>query len=50
MKNRIKELRKSKKLSQKAFAIAFNDYIKENKLNSKPITNTTVSRWENNQL
>lgn len=50
MKNRLKELRKSKKLSQKAFAIAFDDYIKENKLNSKPITNTTVSRWENNQL
>lgn len=50
MKNRLKQLRTNKKLSQKAFATAFNDYLKEIKSNSKLITNTTVSRWENNQI
>lgn len=54
MQNRLKELRKKKKLSQKQFAQAFNDFIKENKefavLDTKgkikKISYATVSRWE----
>ena len=54
LENRLKELRKAKKLSQKEFAKAFNDFIKENKefavLDTKgkikKISYATVSRWE----
>lgn len=54
MKNRLKELRKAKKLSQKEFAKAFNDFIKSNKEYAvldnkgkiKKISYATVSRWE----
>lgn len=54
MKNRLKELRKTKKLSQKEFAKAFNDFMKENKEYAvldnkgkiKNISYATVSRWE----
>ena len=54
MKNRLKELRKTKKLSQKEFAKAFNEFIEENKKYAvldnkgkiKKISYATVSRWE----
>lgn len=52
MKNRLKELRKAKKLSQKEFAKAFNDFMKnnfgpaDNKWRIKDIRQTTISRWE----
>ncbi len=52
MKNRLRELRNRKKLSQKAFAIAFNDYLKENRHNDEKddsISYATISRWENGQ-
>lgn len=55
MKNRLKELRESKKLSQKKFAKAFNHFITSNKNytlydgkgKEKEISYATVSRWEN---
>lgn len=54
MKNRLKELRKAKKLSQKEFAKAFNDFMKENKEYAvldnngkvKKVSQATISRWE----
>ena len=55
MKNRLKELRKAKKLSQKEFAKAFNDFRKNNLGNGVPVPDnwtikdiqqTTISRWE----
>lgn len=54
LENRLKELRKAKKLSQKEFAKAFNEFIKENKQYAvldnkgkiKKISYATVSRWE----
>lgn len=54
MENRLKELRKAKKLSQKEFAKAFNEFIEENKKYAvldnkgriKKISYATVSRWE----
>lgn len=54
MKNRLKELRKAKKLSQKEFAKAFNDFMKnnigcavlDNNFKIKNIRQTTISRWE----
>lgn len=55
MKNRLKELRKAKKLSQKEFAKAFNDFRKNNlgspvpvpdNFKIKNIRQTTISRWE----
>lgn len=57
MNNRLKELRKRKKLSQKAFAMAFNDYLKEtesknmseNEIENSFISYATISRWENGQ-
>lgn len=57
MKNRLKELRVAKKLSQKDFAKAFNKFINENsdyyvfngKGQKKKISYATVSRWENNR-
>lgn len=55
MNNKLKELRHKKKLSQKEFAEAFNNFIKENSYDSlrdnqgkiKKISYATVSRWEN---
>lgn len=55
MQNRLKELRKNKKLSQKQFAKAFNEFLNKNKTvrdnngNIKNISYATVSRWENGQ-
>lgn len=56
MKNKLKELRQRKKLSQKEFAAAFNKFlkdsdspIKDNHGNIKKISYATVSRWENGQ-
>lgn len=55
MQNRLKELRKNKKLSQKEFAKAFNDFlnknqtVKDNNGNVKNISYATVSRWESGQ-
>ena len=54
MQNRLKELIKKKKLSQKEFAKAFNDFIKENKEfvvldtkgKNKKVSQATISRWE----
>lgn len=54
MQNRLKELRKTKKLSQKEFAQAFNDFMKsypqfaatDQHLQIKKISYATVSRWE----
>lgn len=54
LENRLKELRKAKKLSQKEFAKAFNEFIEENKKYAvldnkgkiKKISYATVSRWE----
>lgn len=53
--NKLKELRQKKRLSQKEFAEAFNNFIKENNYNAlrnnqgtvKKISYATVSRWEN---
>lgn len=47
-RNRIKELRKEKGLSQKEFAKAFNEFSKDNE-NIKSISYATVSRWENGE-
>lgn len=47
-RNRIKELRKEKGLSQKEFAKAFNEFSKDNE-NVKSISYATVSRWENGE-
>lgn len=47
-RNRIKELRKEKGLSQKEFAKAFNEFSKDDN-NVKPISYATVSRWENGE-
>lgn len=55
MENRLKELRQNKKLSQKQFAKAFNDFLNKNKTvkdnngNVKNISYATVSRWESGQ-
>lgn len=54
MENRLKELRKAKKLSQKEFAKAFNEFIEENKKYAvldnngkvKKVSQATISRWE----
>lgn len=54
MKNRLKELRKAKKLSQKEFAKAFNNFIREykdyavldNNGKVKKVSQATISRWE----
>lgn len=54
MENRLKELRKVKKLSQKEFAKAFNEFIEENKKYAvldnngkvKKVSQATISRWE----
>lgn len=54
MQNRLKELRKKKKLSQKQFARVFNDFMKsypqfavtDQKGQIKKISYATVSRWE----
>lgn len=43
--NRIKELRNKKGLSQKEFARAFSDFIKNDE-NVKPVSYATISRWE----
>lgn len=43
--NRIKELRNKKGLSQKEFAKAFSDFIKNDE-NVKPVSYATISRWE----
>lgn len=48
MKNRIKEYRKSKGLTQKEFAKAFNEFSKDDE-NTKTISYSTVSRWENGE-
>lgn len=55
MKNRLKELRENKKLSQTEFAKAFNSFLNENQFvkdsngKTKNISYATVSRWENNR-
>lgn len=54
LENRLKELRKAKKLSQKEFAKAFNEFIEENKKYAvldnngkvKKVSQATISRWE----
>lgn len=54
MENRLKELRKVKKLSQKEFAKAFNEFMEENKKYAvldnngkvKKVSQATISRWE----
>ena len=54
MENRLKELRKVKKLSQKEFAKAFNEFMDENKKYAvldnngkvKKVSQATISRWE----
>lgn len=54
LKNRLKELRKAKKLSQKEFAKAFNNFIREykdyavldNNGKVKKVSQATISRWE----
>lgn len=54
MQNRLKELRKAKKLSQKEFAHAFNSFIKnypqfavtDQNGQTKNISHATISRWE----
>lgn len=54
MQNRLKELRKKKKLSQKQFAQSFNSFMKnypkfavvDRKHQIKQISYVTVSRWE----
>ena len=54
MQNRLRELRKKKKLSQKQFVRAFNDFMKshpqfavtDQKGQIKKISYATVSRWE----
>lgn len=47
-KNRIKELRNKKGLSQKEFAKAFSDFIKDDD-NVKPVSYATISRWEHGE-
>lgn len=47
-RNRIKELRKEKGLSQKEFAKAFNEFSKDDD-DVKSISYATVSRWENGE-
>lgn len=54
MQNRLKELRKEKKLSQKQFSQSFNDFMKsypqfaviDQKGQIKQISYATISRWE----
>lgn len=46
--NRIKELRNKKGLSQKEFAKAFSDFIKDDE-NVKPVSYATISRWEHGE-
>lgn len=46
--NRIKELRNKKGLSQKEFAKAFSDFIKDDD-NVKPVSYATISRWEHGE-
>lgn len=54
MQNRLKELRKKKKLSQKEFAKAFNNFIRkykdyavlDNNGKVKKVSQATISRWE----
>ncbi|KRL03295.1 helix-turn-helix transcriptional regulator [Liquorilactobacillus capillatus] len=50
MKNRLKELRVQNGMTQKEFAAAFNDFLKNN-INPlkkfKQISYATISRWEN---
>ncbi|WP_323064757.1 helix-turn-helix transcriptional regulator [Limosilactobacillus reuteri] len=43
--NRIKELRNKKGLSQKEFAKAFSEFVKEDS-EIKPVSYATISRWE----
>lgn len=43
--NRIKELRNKKGLSQKEFAKAFSEFIRNDE-NVKPVSYATISRWE----
>jgi transcriptional regulator with XRE-family HTH domain len=43
--NRIKELRNKKGLSQKEFAKAFSDFIKNDE-SIRPVSYATISRWE----
>lgn len=52
--NRLKKLRKSKQLSQKEFAVAFNSFLAKREIKTqngknKTISYATVSRWENRQ-
>lgn len=46
--NRIKELRIKKGLSQKEFAKAFSDFVKDDK-NIKSVSYATISRWEHGE-
>lgn len=46
--NRIKELRNKKGLSQKEFAKAFSDFIKDDE-NVKSVSYATISRWEHGE-
>ncbi|GHP14311.1 hypothetical protein YK48G_17360 [Lentilactobacillus fungorum] len=47
-KNRIKQLRTRDKLTQKQLATKFNEYITTKRLDVKPVSYATISRWEKN--